>query len=74
MTMLNAVSADSLTGGESMWETITSGVGSFTTGVLQPVLSMCSTNPICLAFLSVTFVGLGVRVVRRIIGAFGRGR
>lgn len=61
-------------GGANMWETITSGVSSFVSGVLTPVTTVCTTNPIALAFLSVTFVGLGVRILRRVIGAFGRGR
>lgn len=62
-------------GGESsMWETIGNGVGSFVTNVLTPVGTFCTSNEICLAFLSVTFVGLGVRMIRRVIGAFGRGR
>ena len=61
-------------GGGNMWTTITSGVGSFITGVLTPVANFCTSNEICLAFLGVTFAGLGVRILRRTIGAFGRGR
>lgn len=61
-------------GGVSMWKTITDGVTSFTTGVLEPVTEVCTTNPIALAFLSVTFVKLGVVILKRVIGAFGRGR
>lgn len=61
-------------GGSNMWETITSGVGTFITGVVKPVMDVCTTSEICLAFLACTFVGIGVRNVRRIIGAFGRGR
>lgn len=61
-------------GTSSMWETIGNGVGSFVTNVLTPVGTFCASNEICLAFLSVTFVGLGVRMIRRVIGAFGRGR
>lgn len=57
-----------------MWSTLTSGAGEFITGVVKPVLDTCSESEICLAFLTVTFVGLGVRMVRRVIGAFGRGR
>lgn len=62
------------TGGVSMWTTITEGVGKFVEGVLKPVTEVCTTNEIALAFLSVTFAGLGVRMLRRVIGAFGRGR
>lgn len=61
-------------GGGSMWETIGNGATSFVTNVLTPVGTFCTSNEICLAFLSVTFVGLGVRMLRRAIGAFGRGR
>lgn len=68
------MTASEATSGSSMWETITNGVSSFTTGVLAPVTDVCTSNPIALAFLSVTFAGLGVRILRRVIGAFGRGR
>lgn len=61
-------------GGGTMWETIGSGATSFVTNVLTPVGTFCTSNEICLAFLSVTFVGLGIRMLRRAIGAFGRGR
>lgn len=61
-------------GGSTMWETIGDGASSFVTNVLTPVGTFCTSNEICLAFLSVTFVGLGVRMLRRAIGAFGRGR
>lgn len=61
-------------GGGNMWESITSGVGSFITGVVTPVAEFCTTNGIALAFLSVTFASLGVRILRRSISAFGRGR
>ncbi len=61
-------------GGGSMWETIGDGVTQFTTGVLTPVTTVVSSNPIALAFLSVTFVLAGVRVLKRVINAFGRGR
>lgn len=66
--------SEASSGGADMWTTIGSGVTSFTTGVLTPVTNVCTTNPIALAFLSVTFVSLGVRILRRVIGAFGRGR
>lgn len=82
LPLLNSVSSvgdiilpeQTVEGGVGMWSTITSGVGSFIEGVLTPVTTVCTTNTIALAFLSATFVGLGVRVLRRVIGAFGRGR
>lgn len=61
-------------GGATMWDTISDGAAEFISGVLTPVTTVCTTNPIALAFLSVTFVTLGVRILRRVIGAFGRGR
>lgn len=61
-------------GGVSMWETITSGVGSFITGVVKPVADFCTQSEVPLAFLAVTFAALGVRMLRKTIGAFGRGR
>lgn len=61
-------------GSSTMWETIGNGASSFVTNVLTPVGTFCTSNEICLAFLSVTFVGLGIRMLRRAIGAFGRGR
>lgn len=57
-----------------MWATLTGGVSTFINGILLPVASFCTSNGICLAFLTVTFVGLGVRILRRSISAFGRGR
>lgn len=59
---------------DSMWGTITTGASEFVDGVLTPVFNVCSTNGICLAFLSVTFVGLGVKLIRKVISAFGRGK
>lgn len=57
-----------------LWENLSKGVTSFVNGVLTPVMNVCANNEICLAFLSVTFAGLGVRILRRTVGAFGRGR
>ena len=47
--------------------------GSFL-GLVTEIGNTCANNEICLAFLTVTFIGLGVRLLRKIIGAFGRGR
>lgn len=52
---------------------VSSGSVSFLSGFITPILKMCSTSPICLAFLTVTFVGLGALMIRRFIRAFGRG-
>lgn len=57
-----------------MWTTITSGASTFINGILIPVASFCTSNGICLLFLTATFIKLGVGVLKRSIGAFGRGR
>lgn len=48
--------------------------GEFITGVVLPMFEFAASCSIVLALLSVTFASLGVRMLRRIIGAFGRGR
>lgn len=57
-----------------MWASITGGVGTFVNGILIPVASFCTSNGICLMFLTATFIKLGVGVLKRSISAFGRGR
>ena len=57
-----------------MWATISGGVTTFISGILLPVANFCTSNGICLAFLTVTFISLGVRILRKSISAFGRGR
>lgn len=41
---------------------------------LGTLFSFLVTNPLSLIFLGVFFVGIGIYYVRRIVGAFGRGR
>lgn len=55
-------------------EKVGSGSVSFLTGFVSPLLSMCASNPVCLVFLTVTFVFLGVLMVRRFVRSFGRRR
>lgn len=57
-----------------MWTSITGGVSTFVNGILMPVASFCTSNGICLMFLTATFIKLGVSVLKRSINAFGRGR
>lgn len=57
-----------------LWTTLTGGVSTFFNGILVPVASFCTTNGICLMFLTVTFIKLGVGVLKKTISAFGRGR
>lgn len=47
---------------------------SFLTDVAAPVFGFVSKNLVTLAFLSVTFVVLGIRQIKRAVGSFGRGR
>lgn len=42
--------------------------------LVKQVGDTCVNNEICVLFLTATFVGLGVRMLRKVIGAFGRGR
>lgn len=42
--------------------------------LVSQVGTTCVNNEICVLFLTATFVGLGVRMLRKVIGAFGRGR
>lgn len=48
--------------------------GEFLTGVVSPMLKFASTNAVILCLLAVTFMTLGVRILRRIVGSLGRGR
>lgn len=60
-------------GGGSMWEKITTGASNFLTGIVTPVSTEVANSEIALAFLSVTFVGLGVGLFKRIVRSLGRG-
>ena len=57
-----------------IWKSISQGVVYFGDCVYKVIWEVCYHNVVCLAFLSVTFCGLGVSLLRRIISAFGRGR
>lgn len=43
-------------------------------GVVSCVFNFCVGNVVCLIFLGITFIGIGIRYMRRVCGAFGRGR
>lgn len=58
----------------SMWSAITTGGKSFLTDLVVPIMDVCTTNALCLMFVSVTFVKLGTKMIRRIVGALGKGR
>ncbi len=59
---------------EAIWTSITSVVGKFIEGVLTPVATFVTSNPISLIFLGVSFIGIGIRYMKRVTYAFGRGR
>lgn len=60
-------------GATGVMDSVMNKTGSFL-GLVTEIGNTCANNEICLAFLTVTFIGLGVRLLRKIIGAFGRGR
>lgn len=59
---------------DAVFTTVSSGSSSFFTGVFAPVCDFCVNNAVVLAFLSVTFLVLGVRITRSVVRSFGRGR
>lgn len=42
--------------------------------LINKIGDMCINNEICVLFLTATFVCIGVRLLRKVIGSFGRGR
>lgn len=71
--MAAEASLPSTTQTTTMWETLTSGGESFISGFLSPTLELASSNAICLAFLTVTFVKLGVKMVKSFSRSLGKG-
>lgn len=59
---------------EEMWTQIATTVTSFFTNVLTPVINFATSNPLTLIFLGIGFIGIGIRYMRRVTNAFGRGR
>lgn len=49
-------------------------IPNFFDGVLKPVIAFCTTNTLTLIFLGIGFIGIGIRYMRRVTNAFGRGR
>ena len=66
-------SVPALAEGSTLFDTVSANAGDFL-DLVGNVGSTCMNNEICLAFLSITFISLAVRMLRRVIGAFGRGR
>ncbi|MBP0983694.1 MAG: hypothetical protein J6A19_08210 [Oscillospiraceae bacterium] len=56
---------------EAIWTAITTVVGNFLTDVVTPVTTFVTTNPIALTFLGVSFVGTGIKYLKRaLLGSF----
>ena len=64
---------DLLNGIESIFTSAITVVTNFLS-LLTDIFNFCVGNFVCLIFLGVTFVGIGIRYMRRVVGAFGRGR
>lgn len=66
------VVGDPVLGGEtSMWENVLTGGEKFIT-LLGNVFTFCADNELCQMFLTVTFIGIGVKYLGRVTHAFGR--
>lgn len=60
-------------GAAGVTDKVFSGADNFLS-LVSKVGNTCADNEICVLFLTATFVGLGVRLLRKVVGAFGRGR
>lgn len=56
-----------------MVEKIFEGVGNVS-GLITEVGTNAANNEVCIMFMTFTVVGLGIRLFKRLIRAFGRGR
>ncbi|MCH5195159.1 MAG: hypothetical protein J1F28_00510 [Oscillospiraceae bacterium] len=43
-------------------------------GLVTDIGSTCMQNEVCMAFLTVTFLSLAVRLFKKVVRALGRGR
>lgn len=59
-------------GGDNMVKNIMDNVPTLITGLLTPIGEVISTNPVCLLALSVGLIGVGIKLFKRLVGAFGR--
>lgn len=65
---------ESTTDNVNLMGSVVDGAGSFLTDIFTPVMNTAATSPVCLAFLSVTFISLAVTIVKKLLRSFGRGR
>ena len=73
LIMLSEAGAAAVPTMDTIWTAVSSVVTQFLT-ILTSIFNFCTGNPLCLIFLGITFVGIGIRYMRRVVGAFGRGR
>lgn len=59
-------------GGGSMIETIMGNIPKIISGVITPIGTEISTNPICQLALSVGLIGVGIKLFGRLVRSFGR--
>lgn len=59
-------------GGYYMLKTLMDNVASLITGLVTPLGEVISTNPVCQLALSVGLMGVGIKLFKRLVGAFGR--
>ena len=59
---------------EAIWTAVTTVISNFLKDVLTPVAEFVTTNSIALIFLGISFVGIGIKYLKRVTYAFGRGR
>lgn len=61
-----------LGGGGNMVKDIMDNVPTLITGLVNPLGEVISTNPVCQLALSVGLIGVGIKLFKRLVGAFGR--
>ena len=59
---------------EAIWTGITTAAGNFLNDIVSPVTTFVTSNDLALTFLGVSFIGIGIKYLKRITYAFGRGR
>lgn len=73
LIMLSEAGAAAAPTMDTIWTAVSSVVTQFLT-ILTSIFNFCTGNPLCLIFLGISFVGIAIRYMRRVVGAFGRGR
>lgn len=66
--------SDTSAGIASIFKVVADTITNFLSGVFSPVFDFCTGNPLTLIILGISFIGIGIRYMRRVTNAFGRGR